>query len=423
MALEVLPTCLGGVPMEYAKTDPAMAFPSHKVAAGGDLYGGLAQVGIAVVADLSNDFRRTSNEAWQWQRSATEAGAYSDIPAAEGGTSTPYTPSAGDLGRWLKATVTYDDATGTGWTAEETTQVLSRPTLSNAGYTHRNLIGYIYGRAVTHKYAQPFTTGSHTRGYLLKGLRLSLFVDEEESADGTWAVHTNDAGKPAADPLSAALPILDADLDDEIDTFEELTHPDGVHLDPDTKYWIVISQTTPNTNGNIGIGALSEWDRGLAAGLATPPVDTGSEDGWSVDFQALSYFWDDPDDDDGPVDPEGNPINPELLLWQLLAKAVEVPGRIVLRISLLAPVELPEVTVEFGASDYAVTEGRIQSVTVTLSADPERTVIIPIETTGWAGLPTLTIRGCPKPSPSTRGKRPSPSPSVPSTTPWTTTKA
>ena len=66
MALEVLPTCLGGVPMEYTKTDPAMAFPSHKVAAGGDLYVGLAQVGIAVVADLSNDFRRTSNEAWQW---------------------------------------------------------------------------------------------------------------------------------------------------------------------------------------------------------------------------------------------------------------------------------------------------------------------------------------------------------------------
>ena len=30
-----------------------------------------------------------------------------------------------------------------------------------------------------------------------------------------------------------------------INTFEEFTHPDGVHLDPDTKYWIVISQTTP----------------------------------------------------------------------------------------------------------------------------------------------------------------------------------
>ena len=308
-------------------THSAMSFPSHKVAAGGDLFVGLAQVGIAVGTDLYNSGRSTSNEAWQWQRSATEAGIYSDIPAAEGGTSTSYTPSADDLGRWLKATVTYDDANGTGWTAEATKQVLSRPTLSNAGRAYYLFTGFIYGKPVTHRYAQPFTTGSHTRGYLLKGLRLSLFLEEEESADGTWAVHANNAGKPATEPLSAALPILDADLDDEIDTFEEFTHPDGVHLDPDTKYWIVISQTTPNTNGNIGIGALSEWDRGLATGLATPPVDTGSEDGWSVDFQALSYYWDDPndpDDDDGPVDPEGNAINPELVPWQLLARALEL---------------------------------------------------------------------------------------------------
>ena len=64
-------------------------------------------------------------------------------------------------------------------------------------------------------------------------------------------MHADDAGKPAAEPLSPALPILDADLVDdddnenhEIYTFEEFTHPDGVHLEPDTKYWIVISQTT-----------------------------------------------------------------------------------------------------------------------------------------------------------------------------------
>ena len=99
-------------------THSAMSFPSHKAAAAGDLLVGLAQVGIPVVAVLNNGGVSTSNEALQWQRSATEAGVYSDIPAAEGGTSTPYTPSAGDLGRWLKATVTYDDTDGTGWTAE-----------------------------------------------------------------------------------------------------------------------------------------------------------------------------------------------------------------------------------------------------------------------------------------------------------------
>ena len=166
----------------------------------------------------------TSNEAWQWQRSATEAGTYSDIPATEGGTSTSYTPSAGDLGRWLKATLTYDDSTGTGWTAEATQRVLSRPTLSNAGYTHNQFLGYVYDAPVTHRYAQPFTTGSHTRGYLLKALRLALFWDGIRGpAAGAWAVHANDAGKPAAEPLSAALPILSSDLENVVE------HVRGIH--------------------------------------------------------------------------------------------------------------------------------------------------------------------------------------------------
>ena len=372
-------------------THEAMAFPSHKVAAGrGYVSVGLAQVGIAVVAVLADEDRTISNEAWQWQRSATEAGPYSDIPAAEGGTSDPYTPSAGDLGMWIKATVTYDDTTGTGWTAEATTQeVLSRPTLSNAGYVHVYTLSYVYAEPVTHRYAQPFTTGSHTRGYLLKGLRLSLSLDKGDTAAGTWAVHANDAGKPAAEPLSAALPILNTDLPEDLFRFQEFTHPDGVHLDPATKYWIVISQTTPNTDGNIGIGGLSEWAGGLATGLTTPPVDTGSEDGWSLDFQALAYYWNDPDatDDDTP--------DTALLPWATLGYELELPGRIVLRMSLLAPVEIPEVTVEFGASDYTAAEGGSVSVEVELSADPERTVTIPITKTEQGGATSLDYSGVP----------------------------
>ena len=357
-------------------THSAMSFPSHKVAAGGELYVGLAQVGVTVGTDLYNAGRSTSNEAWQWQRSATETGPYSDITATEGGTSASYTPSAGDLGHWLKATVTYDDSTGTGWTAESTAQkVLSRPTLSNAGPTHHLFTGYIYGQPVTHRYAQAFTTGSHARGYLLKELRLSLFRSGGPAA-GTWAVHANDAGKPAAEPLSAALPILDADLDEEIHTFEEFTHPDGVHLDPDTKYWIVISQTTPYVDGNIGIGALAEWDDSLAEGLATPPVDAGSEDGWSVDFQALAYYHNDPDinyDDTPPT---------ALLPWVSFGYELELFGRVVLRMSLVAP---PVVTVQFGESDYTVDEGNSVGVNVELSSDPKRTITIPITAMGEDG--------------------------------------
>ena len=72
-------------------------------------------------------------------------GAYTDIPASEGGTTNPYTPAPGDLGMWLRATVTYDltyyagapdESTVTGLTAQGITvqPVLTRPAVSNAGF-------------------------------------------------------------------------------------------------------------------------------------------------------------------------------------------------------------------------------------------------------------------------------------------------
>ena len=360
---------------------------------GGKVYLGLAQVGIGVTADLFILFRSGSNEAWQWQRSATEYGAYSDIPAAEGGTSNPYTPSAGDLGMWLKAKVTYDVGSRTGQTAQATTvrPVLSQAALSNAGFAHHDELGYLYkarhATAIRHLYAQGFTTGSDTSGYLLTAVRLSLFARElSPNLAGTWAVHADDAGKPAAEPLSAARPILNADIPiGLVFTFQEFTHPDGVRVDPDTKYWIVISQTTPGDDGVIGIAAWGEWTGALEEGLATPPVDPGSGNGWSVDFRALTYYWDDPDNpaaDDGPVDEEGNPIHRELLPWQTFARGLDLPPRFVLRMALRVA---PEVTVQFSQDSYTVAEGGTQSVTVILSADPERPLVIPITTTGEGG--------------------------------------
>ena len=45
----------------------------------------------------------------------------------------------------------------------------------------------------------------------------------------------------------------------------------------------------------------------------------------------------------------------------------------------------PEVTVEFEAADYSIEEGLSVTVTVTLSADPKRSVIIPITATAQGG--------------------------------------
>ncbi len=55
----------------------------------------------------------------------------------------------------------------------------------------------------------------------------------------------------------------------------------------------------------------------------------------------------------------------------------------------------PEVTVAFGAGTYTVAEGGTQSVTVTLSADPERTVTIPLTKSEQGGVSPTDYSGVP----------------------------
>ena len=381
-----------GAPLPAGVSAGWPATETVTIADGGRAFVGLAQVGIGVTADVGVLFGTISNEAWQWQRSATQYGAYSDIPAAEGGTSNPYTPSAGDLGMWLKAKATYDVGSSTGQTTQATTlqPVWSQAALSNAGFAYIQEASYVLevplATAITPLYAQAFTTGSDTSGYLLTAVRLSILLNGPNAA-GTWAVHADDTGKPAAEPLSAAQPILNPDSQIEHFTFREFAHPDGVRVDPDTKYWIVISQTTPREDGTIGIAAWGEWTGALEEGLAAPPVDPGSEDGWSVDFRALAYYWDD------PANPhDDTPLHPELLPWQNFGTRLELDGRLVLRMALLVD---PVVTVQFSQDSYTVAEGGTQSVTVTLSADPERTVTIPIVTMGQDGATDADYSGVP----------------------------
>ena len=55
----------------------------------------------------------------------------------------------------------------------------------------------------------------------------------------------------------------------------------------------------------------------------------------------------------------------------------------------------PEVDVEFGAATYSADEGGSTTVTVTLSADPERTVIVPLTATGLGGVSIADYSGVP----------------------------
>ena len=56
----------------------------------------------------------------------------------------------------------------------------------------------------------------------------------------------------------------------------------------------------------------------------------------------------------------------------------------------------PQVTVAFGAASYTVAEGSSRSVTVALDADPERTVVIPIEAANEGGASASDYSGVPE---------------------------
>ena len=81
----------------------------------------------------------------------------------------------------------------------------------------------------------------------------------------------------------------------------------------------------------------------------------------------------------------------------------------------------PEVSVRFVKSRYSVAEGGDVTVTVELSDDPERTVVIPITRTPRTARPAATTRACRPASASTRPRDRRHSASPPHRTRWTTT--
>ena len=338
---------------------------------------GLPQVGVGVAAEIVDSSLRIKNATWQWQRGETSDGTFTDIPAAQGGTSRVYVPDAADLGKWLKALVTYENAFGPGKSLSGVSgnAVLSQPIMSNAGQISD--INYGLQRPDTVNVAQAFTTGGNPSGYSLSGLRFGIRIDTVADAL-SWALHDDNAGEPAAAPLFAEIAVPSDSLDRDNKTFEDLVHP-GFPLAPDTKYWAVLT-SSPLMEGTeeptLFLTGISEVGDIVILDGPAAELDPGSASDWTLDFSTLS----------SPQDPMSTEE------WVPYTTALELEGKIVLRMSVLTH---PQVTASFGQAAYTVAEGATQSVTVTLSADPERTVTIPIVTTEQDGASNGDYSGVP----------------------------
>ena len=210
---------------------------------------GLPQVGVGVAAEIYDESFRVKNATWQWQRGETSDGTFTDIPADQGGTSRVYVPDAEDLGKWLQALATYENAFGTGKSLSGVSgnAVLSQPIMSNAGQISD--FTYFLQQPDTVNIAQAFTTGGNPSGYSLSGLRFGIKIDTDVDAL-SWALYDDAAGEPAAASSFTEIAVPSDSLDGDTNTFEDLVHP-GFPLAPDTKYWAVLT-SSPLLEGNRG---------------------------------------------------------------------------------------------------------------------------------------------------------------------------
>ena len=170
-----------------------------------ELFIGPPQRGVGLAPEIVDDNGSVHNESWQWQRGETSSGPFTDIPASDGGRSAVYWPSADDLGKWLKVTVTYDNAFGSAGTLSTVSPqpVLTGAALSNAG--QHQVLSYVLetrsdGNRERFSLGQAFTTGQASLGYVLNGVRLGIarytrspyYSDAPSSEDSTTTTDNGD---------------------------------------------------------------------------------------------------------------------------------------------------------------------------------------------------------------------------------------
>ena len=145
---------------------------------------------------------------------------------------------------------------GDGLTITTTTLV------SNTGQNNSNA-----ARVESLELAQAFGTGSHTAGYDLASIVLSLGAAPTGTATLTVTVREDASG----DPSGTALYTLTTPDPIAADALNIFTAPAGATLDANTTYWVVASYSA-------NIGGPNWWRTLLSNG-----IDSGGAAGWTID--------------------------------------------------------------------------------------------------------------------------------------------
>ena len=248
------------------------------------------RVDLELHAKLTDPDGSVTNRTWQWQNADNaEPVAWTDIAGA---TSASYTPVSGDIGKYLRAKVSYDDGEGTGKEASGTTgnAVASNqpPEFDEGATTMRSVpegatAGTRVGAAVTatdsegHSLAYSLASGGHSHLFAVEPATGRLEVAREaildyESASSLAAVlQVSDANDANYNPDNA--------IDDTITVTIDLLNvdePGSVKLPPgDPKVDLQLLAGLTDPDGSVANVAW-QWQNADTAESATWADITGA---------------------------------------------------------------------------------------------------------------------------------------------------
>ena len=292
-------------------------------------------------------------------------------------------------------TVTEGDDTGVSYTVKLSTQPSDTVSVSIGGHSGTDLS--ISGAAPSNSNTLTFSTSnwSTAQTVTVKAGHDGNSDDESEilthtASGGDYANLTKDLPVTVTDDApatvtvsfgSAAYTVAESD-DSDTTGVTENTVEVTVTLDADPERTVVI----PISKTNQGGATTADYS-------GVPPVTFDSGD----TSKSFTFTADDTVDDDGE--------SVRLSFGATLPTGVTA-GTPATSAVTITDDDVPSVTVSFGSAAYTVaesddsdttgvTENTVQ-VTLTLSADPERTVVIPIEKTNQGGATTADYSGVPQ---------------------------
>ena len=399
-----------------AAPDPAQNNP----ATGAPTIMGTARVGETLTADTSGieDEDGLDNATFGYQWSIILGAASADIPGA---TEAAYTPAAADEGLAIKVRVSFTDDAG----YEETltsaataavapkpnSPATGQPTISGTAQVGETLTADTLGiddanglDNATFSYqwvADDGTTDADISS--ATDSTYTLVADDEGKTIKVGVSFTDDAGNGESLTSAATLPVSPADADadsnstrveavdlGDITNLEKTRYPAYTINGTDDKvdyYKFTITEPKFVSTGMRQLDAdatvtLEDADGNVLKSKSKPGAQHVMIYGTRLEG---TYY----------VRVEANEEGENVYL---LAHGVSNanPDRVAeLREAQREEDEIPQVTVAYSLSTYTVTEGSEVVVTVTLSADPERTVTIPIMATEQGGASSADYSGAP----------------------------